>query len=665
MSARRNSRLQAGGLTIHNKTKVNDAPAQSGGEGIARHLKAGAASGLAAGFILAYIECLWLLVSLGPFSVGLTFFIRAVGLYGLVGGLLGFMLSSLFFRILKAKQRVSENIGALYFSIFLGAGIFAEIFFYLMDIYPFGGRNKYSLGTLARAAAAVVVSAAAAMGVYRLSKKILSFLQKSGIRRAAGALFLLGFCLASFAALRQAGIHWESKAVRTKQIRREAAGPNVLFILVDSLRSDHLSCYGYPFLTSPHLDALAAQGVQFSSVLAASTWTVPTHASLFTGLYPSSHGAYSLFSTLDRGIPTLAQTLSRNGYYTLSLYSNPLLGSTFGLKNVFDHALGIEHDQKTSLTLIRLYQKFIRKTPPSEEILDFTRDWAAHCRKLSLPYFIFMNLCDVHEPFGPKEPYFSEFTKSLDKKAVNIPRVETLVRFTKSRKGRFELLSRMTELDLLYLVGMYDSAIRYEDERIGVLIDRLKAGGLLDNTLIVITADHGDFLGEHGRLGHVSEKLYNPVLKIPLILWSPDKLRPRLVRESVSQVDIFPTLLSILGLKNQTPPGIQGRDVLSEGPPAEVLCEFWDDVKKSFVRALYAEPWKLISPPDGNLELYDLAHDPGERTNLVSIQPDLARELNDRLMTKIQSQRQRPPSVDDNKKREMRDLLRTLGYIDR
>jgi len=633
-------------------------------KGFGPHIAIGAAAGLGVGLILAYAESVYLLFAVGPFAVNTAFFIKAVCLYGFLGSLLGTMLSALFFRFYNKKHRASPNIGALYFSIFLGAGLSAEIFFYLMDIYPFGGRNKYSLGTMSRAAAGIVVSAALAVGVYRLSKKILSFLQKSRIPRVAGALFLLGFCLASFAALRQAGVHSENKLVLAKKTRREAAGPNVLFILVDSLRSDHLSCYGYPLLTSPRLDTLATQGVLFSSMLAASTWTVPTHASLFTGLYPLSHGAYSVFSTLDPGIPTMAQTLSKNGYYTLSLFSNPLLGSRSGLKNGFDLALGIEHDQKTSLTLVRLFRKFIIKAPPSEEILTFTRGWAARCRKHRLPYFVFMNLLDVHAPYGPKEPYFSEFAKSAEKEAVNISRVETLVRFTKSRKERFELLAQLTKQDLRYLVRMYDSGVRYEDERIGALIDRLKSEGLLDNTLIVITADHGDFLGEHSRIGHVSDKLYTPVLKIPLILWCPNKLRPHIVRESISQIDIFPTLLSILGLKNQTPPGIQGLDVLSEGPPPEVLCEFWDDVNKSFVRALYAGPWKLISPPGGNLELYDLAQDPGEKTNLVSFRPDMARELNARLMNKIQSLPQLPPRVDETKKKEMRALLKSLGYID-
>jgi len=643
---------------------VKEPPSKRTEKGFGPHVASGAGAGLGVGLILAYAESVYLLFAVGPFAVNTAFFIKAVCLYGAFGALLGLLISAAVFLLRYVRRRPPENTAAAYFSIFLGLGIFAESFFYLMDIYPSGGRNKYSMRTLSLDGAAVVVSAAVAIGAYIFSKRFFASVRRSKTRRVTWALVALGFGIVSFVGLDQARMGAEKRAALAATPVPAEARPNVLFILVDSLRPDHISAYGYPLLTSPHLDGLASQGVLFSSALAASTWTVPTHASLFTGLYPSSHGAYSLFSTLDRGIPTLAQTLSRNGYYTLSLYSNPLLGSTFGMKNGFDQALGIEHDQKTSLTLIRLYQKFIRKAPPSEEILGFTRDWAAHCRKHGLPYFIFMNLMDVHEPVGPKEPYFSEFSKSAKEEAVNIDRVNQLIRFSGSRKERLERLAQLTKADLRYLIRMYDSGVRYEDERIGVLIDRLKSGGLLNNTLIVITADHGEFLGEHAKIGHLSDKLYNPVLKIPLILWHPGKLRPLVIKESVSQVDIFPILISLLGFKNQTPPGIQGRDVLSEGPPAEVLCEFWDDTKKSFVRALVAGPWKLISLLDGNLELYDLVQDPGEKNDLSALQPEKARELNDHLKAMVRSFKPRPLRVDERKKREMTELLKSLSYIE-
>jgi arylsulfatase A-like enzyme len=643
---------------------MKEPPSKRTEKGFGPHVASGAAAGLGVGLILAYGESVYLLFAVGSFAVNTAFFIKAVCLYGALGALLGFLISTAVFLLRYVRRRPPENASAAYFSIFLGAGLFAESFFYLMDIYPFGGRNKYSMRTLSLDAAAIVVSAAIAIGTYILSKKEFASFRKSKRRRVTWALVAMGFGIVSFVGLDQASGSAEKRAALAKAPVSAEARPNVLFILVDSLRSDRLSGNGYPLPTSPHLDALAAEGVSCKSVLATSTWTVPTHASLFTGLYPSSHGAYSLFSTLEDSVPTLAQILTKNGYSTLCLYNNPLLSPASGLGRGFEESLGIEHDQKTSLTLVRLFKKFLAKATPTEQIMALTRRWAERSRELRRPYFIFMNLFDVRGALLPKEPYFSEFSKSVKKKDLNLSLVRKLSRRLRSRQEKLDILAKLGQEDLRYLAAIYDSLVRYEDEWIGLLIGRLKAAGLLENTLILVTADHGEFLGEHSMLGHLTEKLYDPVLRVPLILWYPEKLSPGVIEDTLSMTDIFPTLLTLIGLKEHIPPGIQGVDFLADKPPAEVLIEFWDDGRKAFVRALYARPWKLIAYPDGKLEIYDLVRDPGEQNDLFTLQPEKARELNDHLQARVQSLKPRPLKVDERKKREMVELLKSLSYIE-
>lgn len=634
------------------------------------HLRAGTVGGISTGFILAFFESVYLLFSIGNFLVDLPFFLKAVLIYGLAGGVLGFLASAVFYLLFFRKTVWAESrTVAFYASFFMGAGIFGELFLYLMDIYPFGGPNKWSLKTLSLVAAALLVSFIVVLGVNYLLRVIFTgspfklFSRRVKIYRELLLFIVFLVCFSIFMALKGVDFELEKNVIASKSKAVKQDETNLIIILVDALRPDHLSCHGYFLPTSPNIDTLTANGFSFRSALATSTWSIPTHASLFTGLYPSSHGAYSLFSVLGEEVPTMAEVLSKNGYYTLSLYDNPLLGKISGLDRGFDVALGVENEQKVSLTLIRIYKKFLKKESLTDDIFRLTCRWIDHCAELNLPYFVFMNLFDVHAPYSPKEPYFSEFLKSARIDQVNIPLVRRFTYQIKSMREKLDLLAELSDADLSYLLRMYDSNIRYEDEQIGELIGTLEGKNQLGNTLIIVTADHGEFLGEHQYIGHLVNRLYNPGLRIPLVFWLPEKMEPEVEDAPVSQVDIFPTVLSLLGLEDQTPAGIQGVDLFSDEKPQYVLAEFFDDVKNKFSRAIVSPGRKLIVNVDGGLELYDLDKDPGENDNLAATHPEKAAELRDTIKRKVASFERFEPRIEKKGKRELKRVLRSLSYL--
>jgi len=632
-------------------------------------LKLGLILGFFTGSLFAYLESIFLLFQLGNFFVDFSFLITGIFIYGLFGALIGCFLSlilyiGVFRKIIWEKQKKT----AFYLALFLSSVLFLEIFFYSMDIIPFGGANKWSFMTLSFISVGFIASVLLFLILNHLfnkvffSKLFLSHFDKSLWRKTAFMVLTLLFFVFTFMGLEKIDFQMEKKLIQSKKQDLQGNNTNILIVLVDALRPDHLSCYGYSQETSPHIDTLASQGMMFKSVFATSNWSVPTHASLFTGLYPFSHGAYSLISILRKDVPTLSEILSRNGYYSLNIYNNPLLGKSGGLSRGFDKILGIENEHKASFTLVRVYQKIFKEDSLSDDIMKFTYRWIEHCHKLELPYFIFINLLDVHSPYGPKEPFFSRFIKSIDLEKVNLPLLEKFKYEIKSKQKQSQLLSQLSEIDHTYLQRMYDSNIRYVDEQIGNLFAKLKTKDLLENTFITVTADHGEYLGEHGIMGHVISFLYNQGLKIPLIFWH-SKISPEIRETTASQVDIFPSILSFIGLKDQIPDQIQGKDLFSENEPYDVISEFYLDSQKKFSRAIVSNGMKLISDIHRNYELYNLKEDPKETNDLSSLFPKIVEEMSEKLYSIIHSYKHSQPTIDEEKRKRLEMMLKSLGYI--
>jgi arylsulfatase A-like enzyme len=312
----------------------------------------------------------------------------------------------------------------------------------------------------------------------------------------------------------------EGSSVKTAE-----AKPNVIIILVDALRADHLGCYGYHRETSPALDQISDAAVTFSQAMSPSSWTKPSIPSLFTSLYPSRHGVFDGSSKDTKGhitsdilqdsLLTMAEVFQRNDYATCAFIHNAHLKGFLGFSQGFD----VYHDKAGSAEEIhREFLSWLKEEPKK-------------------PFFAYLHYLDVHWPYRPPEPYdkiFGEFTSEIDfyteewralREKINDPGME------------------LTESDIEKMISLYDGELRYLDDNLEKLFEELKKENHYSNTLFVITADHGEEFLEHGMIGH-GQSLYDELLRIPLIMKFPDgKWEGVRVESPAELVDILPTLI--------------------------------------------------------------------------------------------------------------------------
>jgi len=396
--------------------------------------------------------------------------------------------------------------------------------------------------------------------------------------------------------------------------KAQAPRPNIVLVSIDSLRPDHLGCYGYGRTTSPEIDRLAGEGVRFESAVSTSSWTLPAHAALFTGLYDSSHGLFDNGLRLAPEHRTLAEELHSAGYHTAGFFGGPYLHPTFGLGDGFDV-------YRSCMTTVpgELSEEDLRRESRASEgrshdditgprTAEEVERWASE-RPADRPYFLFLHLWDVHYDFIPPAPYDRMFDPGY---AGTLDGRDFM--------SRAEVHPGMSPRDLEHLLALYDGEIRFTDEILKRVLDSLRAKGMLENTLVIVTADHGEEFFEHGTKGH-QKTLFDEVVKIPLVLHWPGQLGAgRVVTDQVRIVDVMPSVLAAARVR--TLPTMAGRDILplAHGTaldPAPALLELHAD-KREF-RALRTNKLKVIRygrRPDGR-ELpsvgIDLAADKLER----------------------------------------------------
>jgi arylsulfatase A-like enzyme/Tfp pilus assembly protein PilF len=361
-----------------------------------------------------------------------------------------------------------------------------------------------------------------------------------------------------------------------------AGGPlNLLLVTLDTVRSDHLGCYGDAAAETPHLDALARQGVRFARASSPVPLTLPSHTTILTGLLPPHHGTRNNGTApLAAGIPTLATVLASAGYRTAAFVAAFVLDHRFGLNRgfaVYDDE--IERPADTSWLL--------EAQRPGDQVVDRALGWLAAAD--ARPFFLWVHLYDAHAPYNPPSPY------------------------RERHPGR-----------------PYDGAIAFDDAQVGRLLAALASRGLDDRTVVAIAADHGESLGEHGELTH-GLLLYEPVLSVPLLLRAPG-LAARRVDVPVSLADLAPSLAGLLRQPLPPPPGgaLDGRDLSAallagrEPPPAELYAEtrYPEVFGWSPLFALRRRELKYIAAP--RPELYDLQRDPHETRNLAPPAPPAA-----------------------------------------
>ncbi|MGB6002880.1 MAG: sulfatase [Thermoanaerobaculia bacterium] len=368
--------------------------------------------------------------------------------------------------------------------------------------------------------------------------------------------------------------------------------PNVLLISVDTLRADHLGIYGYPRPTSPHIDELARQGVVFENAYSTSSWTLPSHVSLLTGLYPSFHGVQDEGTKLVETVPTLAEGFRQLGYHTLALVSHFYVSSEFGLQRGFD-----TFDDSL------LYSG--PKNPVAGEMVDRFEELLEEIP--AKPLFAFVHFFDPHWSYTPPAPFAERFADPEYKGPVD-GSVESLSPF-------FTPGTPIDRPDLQQMIDLYDGEIAYLDSQIGRLLEVLDRRGLLDDLIIVFTADHGEEFKEHGQLGHAMT-LFEEQVRVPLIIAGNSAFRPGTRRQDlVSLIDIGPTLMELVG--SDLLAQAQGRSLLTTRPDAEMV--FSESIRYGIeMRMARSRQHKLIHFRSGDQMIYfDLAQDPQEQSPMA------------------------------------------------
>ena len=437
---------------------------------------------------------------------------------------------------------------------------------------------------------------------------------------------------------------------RSQAPEERKSRPNVILISLDTLRADHLSCYGYERKTSPRIDAFAEYATRYTRAFATAPWTVPTHGSMFTGKLPFEHGAHTVM--VDRPmynvkrLPlehlTLAEAISGEGYVTGAFVANTAhLNTNTQLNQGFEtyHVERLHAD------------KLNRRIFPW---LD------SHADKR---FFLFINYIDTHRPYNTTpRPGF------LDKPAI---------------QDRGQLLDLLIEQvmpgtgpiphDLVQQVkDQYDTALANMDEHVGALLDKLRTMGLYDKTMIVVTSDHGEYFGEHHLVEH-SKDVYQEAMWVPLVIKNPGQQTGRVETIVTSSTDIPNLIFSqfprdVAERYTTLYPDAPGNHfVISENYYTRAKDLFHDQWGHRFKRVrtvVYDWPYKYIHSSDGNHELYDLSSDPGETNSLIVLRPKLAGQLAS-ILKEVRNRRttwpdtSAPPPL--NEKQIQR--LKSLGYV--
>ena len=524
--------------------------------------------------------------------------------------------------------------------------------------------------------------------------------------------------------------------------------PDIVFIVLDTHRADRLSCYGYPRDTTPHMDEFAGGATLFERAIVPAQWTIPSHASLFTGEYPTTHMATQIYDTLGGDQVTLAELLNRNGYATVGFCNNPLLGIVQngldrGFEEFYNYGGAVPNPpdiSKSRPRLVgRLFESYVRLmrriTVPIQNqfahnhlLLRISMNpfvaslWLRHAhfkgnttRSLRdvvgymriqrsaeprRPLFVFVNLMETHLPYWPPPRFIQKFAPYYrrEREARDFMHYYN----TQAYRWMIPITQPFSEMADRTLNDLHDAEVAYQDHLLRRLFDYLNEPDVRDNTLVIITSDHGEGMNHHNFVGH-SLVAYDDLLHVPLIIRYP-RLYPagKRVSSLVSTRRLFHSVLEAAGVLpngngvgnvHGAPVDVEGlslaRSVDSPDPEHEtVLAEAYvpdtllalmenqdpaaiDTFRcRSMRRAVYRGRYKLITVGDEPDELFDMVDDPGEVHNLLGEQPEHVAQLRNILSAFVQqAEARRPANWEASRKLSLDDetlteRLRALGYIE-
>ena len=480
--------------------------------------------------------------------------------------------------------------------------------------------------------------------------------------------------------------------------------PNVLLIILDTVRADHLSCYGYSRSTSPNMDRIAKEGVLYKNAYSASCWTLESLASMFTGLLPNRHDAHWASQRIDDSAVLAAELFKAEAFKTLCLSNNDcFLNEDTGLDRGFDYFHNVKYlfyptkdISPFKRTMNDLYQKIfytrhkfdlnmsgnsILRKIYKEHVLGRFHLGAAETnyrfKKLlgnyanrRDPFFGTLLYIDAHLPYRPPKKYMDLYFEDRDYQ-------DKLKNINYDAQKYLAGKAKMTEEDFAVLRNLYDAEITYVDSKIGEVYDLLKSAGILDNTILIITSDHGENIGEHSLMDH-RYCLYDTVLRVPLIIRYPEAFKPgHSVDTIVQSTDIVPTLMDIIGKDHSLPYELDGRSLIGRDGGDENIAyaeylfpqpvnkndEDYQALKKYLVsiKAIRDEKFKYIMYSDGKELLFNIHDDPDEEKNIIDANRALAADMKNRILQKTGDFKEY--SVNLDMEDDYKERLKALGYL--
>ena len=447
-------------------------------------------------------------------------------------------------------------------------------------------------------------------------------------------------------------------------------GPNVLLIIIDTVRADHLSLYGYERRTSPYLEKLAEEGVAFSQAICQYPSSLGSHASLFTSLYPLSHCTYEHVpsSRLSEDFTTLAEYFDNAGYRTVGILDNPWLARRFGFIQGYDTYVNGRKFELINHTNLRLMMEtfFLKKLCGefSERMEPSTRYAISTLREIQdEKFFMFLHYLNPHRPYLPPEPYNKLFQDGEKTKVETGGLQQSL--FKMAKQGKIQITDKLAP----QLTALYDGDIAYTDRQVGIILNELESLGLAGNTLVVVAADHGENLLNEAPyfVGHGG--LTEGGIHVPLVMrYPPQGWNHTMINRVVELIDVMPTILEVAGIPADS--RLEGKSLLPllEGESA------WEDV--AFVQlhgrdyAVRTPDWKLIiktnhDDEEGELTLFDVSRG----TDTPASQLAVTQGVTDSLFALYKSWKadleclSEPTQTEDTFDADTYEKLKSLGYL--
>jgi arylsulfatase A-like enzyme len=465
-------------------------------------------------------------------------------------------------------------------------------------------------------------------------------------------------CSLALAAVAATGV---ASCGRTQRSAERNHAAQLILIVLDTVRADHLSIYGYSRPTTPFLDSIAGDLQVFADVKSAATWTVPSHATMFTGLWPAEHGANWGSAFLRPEHATLAETLRAKGFYCAALSCNPIVSKAFGFAQGFDRFQMVQgpRAEKTANALADFPELLVKAAERKQRL------------------FAFLNLMDAHIPFNDHK-YGAEF---------GVVRGDPIQNH-RMKWGVNAGKRPFTEEQQRRHVAAYDAAIRYLDDAVRNVFAMLAAGNMLEDSLIVITSDHGEGLGDHPEIAH-EVGAWDDQLSVPLLIRRPHRARGgERIAARTSLAALMPALLDELGVAR--PAALAERPTLEGFPPDQVTAEYRSYFSETEIsvnqetaanhpdlaartrhaHVAYCGSSRLVVRDGGEISFYDLAADPTESHDLAADNPGAMGPCLAQYRALLAAKRFTPFAAilssgraNDEDSRARRELMKSLGYL--